>query len=342
VKIVGLLLSNDFEVVRKVAQHAHTRDDELVICSADYDYFDETEVDGIPIRAPMDYLAPSEANNLYHEIYAWQSSLLAQRTEDGRTLQAASSPDAQAPSIGAWIFRFFPHMHVRVRFIEFIVRLIEKEKPDVICPIGISRNQPWMLTLLDRVAEVEFPNVKIEPPVAMVDPSERLRTWLCEFETASANLEQHVEIERARVTGFINQYKRSLRRVASHDFTAGEELPAKMAPAKLLATRLADDGTNLDQFLTETETINAQMMMDRNFATVFAKVERRQQRLEQLEASLAHKTGTALAKVERHRQRIQRRRARLERKIRMRGWFKEKLDRTLFRLVKKFRRRTNQ
>ena len=270
-KIIGLLLAWDEPMARHLIAAGERMGREVKLVAADYDFLQGGAVAGRPVAAPMDYLSAADIDAGYRDLYVWQQRLLAGPAGEGKTVLSCSSPEGYVPSAPGWLMRFGAHIHLRIRLVRFIRKLVETERPAVICPIGRSANQPWLLDVLDRTIAAHAPDVRLLPPMAFADDAEVWRVWLHDVNEYERKLrEDQRRNATARLDRFLRTHEKSLTAVAASlgggALRANEDLPA-LSLTMALSDRttlnaLLDDGTaddSADRSARERYKLRAQL-----------------------------------------------------------------------------------
>ncbi|MCW5697419.1 MAG: hypothetical protein KIS96_11895 [Bauldia sp.] len=232
-KILFILASRDDETLTALIAAAEAAERPFVIAAIDYNEYDRADFGGHPIIAPMSVLTPADVDAIYDAVHRWQRALTAHRLASGIPVAAAASPEGYAPAAAGWLLRFAPHIHLRIRLITYMTRLIERERPDIVCPVGYRSGAPWLETVLGGVMANRFPAIALLPPPALLGfPA----SWQAYQRTMQLIGEAHlagINRQMERVSGFLHQQRKALRAVGEQ-IAAGGAGPAQGIPAVLL------------------------------------------------------------------------------------------------------------
>ncbi len=122
-----------------------------------YDLDVAPALDGHPIAFPMDYLDSQAIDGVYQAAFDWQKSFPATRLADGRTVYDWRLDEQQPPTIWSWLYRLYPHVHLRIRLITTILAIVRKESPHSMVIVGEDEAFPWQGELIRRTIARHFP-----------------------------------------------------------------------------------------------------------------------------------------------------------------------------------------
>lgn len=133
------------------AADAARRGEEPVLFCPGYDHDVPGEIAGRRVLFPMDVLTPADIDAVYAAAFAWQRDLPAVRVRTGLSVFESCGPAPQ--SLWAWLFRLYPHVHIRIRLIETVARALEVLRPASAEIVGDDAVFPWMRPVIERTLE---------------------------------------------------------------------------------------------------------------------------------------------------------------------------------------------
>ncbi len=158
-KILILILKPDRLALENVLDKVKKKGLVPVLFAPSYDNpLDELTSDYI-VKQPMDYIDASSIDKIYRATFDWQKGLPSVALSSGETLDMWGLKEGVS-AVWSWIGTVYPHVHLRIRFIESISIIMNAEKPISWTLIGNDDVFPWQNALVRRIMEQVFSEVQ--------------------------------------------------------------------------------------------------------------------------------------------------------------------------------------
>lgn len=280
------------------------------VIAIEYDFLARREIAGQPILAPMDVVPQDLPDQIFRDYYDWQQALPAMVLPSGQSLYDASGIAPYEGGTEGWIVRVGNIMHVRMRFVAFVIAVMQRYEPSVVCAIGFPSAQPWAARLLDQILEAKFPQVERVAPSETIEASARLALW----SATQSGLERERESREERVA-------RMLNRLRNAESLAEEDLILRLDHAE---TTLADLGFDRDGGLETLRDLNNQIRkLENHLSKAGDKLQAREKMRQELSERLDAQSDK-LAKLSKWNEKLENRVLKTSRKLQSREKLRKK------------------
>lgn len=178
---VGFLLSDDRDAVRAFLARCGAEGLTPCLVRSGYEVDMPGRIDGLRVRAPIDYLAPADTDRLHEDVLAWLRALPAVRLASGVTLAEWGSDKGNPAPMWGWLGVLAPHVQVCLRLVRLVRSVIAKEQPAAWALLGEGGDLAWQAPLIHHSMSVHGPQATawtapLPRPDALARPG--WRGWL--------------------------------------------------------------------------------------------------------------------------------------------------------------------